>query len=305
MIYAYMKRATSGAMAIMLLLMMMYSSSTLARDVESCTRCHDEASEYPVLNILQTPHASKADSRTGFAAHGCESCHGDGTEHLKPPVEGEKRLPPVTTFRHGAASSVAEQNKACMSCHDDGQRMHWRGSSHDAEDLSCASCHTVHAPRDPILSASDQTGVCVTCHTRQHSESVRPSTHPLHEGLMSCSDCHNPHGSLNPTLLVSSNVNETCYNCHAEKRGPVLWEHAPVSEDCTTCHQPHGSIHEPMLITRGPQLCQQCHLGTHSSAAIGGDAITDGSVFAAGNNCLNCHSQVHGSNHPLGQSLTR
>lgn len=296
--------ANTSAIAFVLLYLLLYSSVSLARDVESCTRCHDETSEYPVLNILQTPHASKADGRTGFAAHGCESCHGDGSRHLEPPAEGEKRVMPTVTFRHGA-SPVAEQNKACMSCHDDGQRMHWRGSSHDAGELSCVSCHTLHVPRDPILSADKQTSVCVTCHAQQHSESLRPSTHPLHEGLMSCSDCHNPHGSLNPSLLARNNVNETCYSCHAEKRGPLLWEHSPVSEDCTSCHQPHGSIHEPMLVTRGPQLCQQCHLGSHSSVAYGGDAITNESVFMTGKNCLNCHAQVHGSNHPLGQNLTR
>ena len=27
----------------------------------------------------------------------------------------------------------------------------------------------------------------------------------------------------------------------AEKRGPFLWEHAPVVENCTNCHTPHGS----------------------------------------------------------------
>ncbi len=42
-------------------------------------------------------------------------------------------------------------------------------------------------------------------------------------------------------------MNETCYTCHADKRGPFLWEHQPVNEDCTNCHTPHGSNITPLL----------------------------------------------------------
>ena len=50
---------------------------------------------------------------------------------------------------------------------------------------------------------------------------------------MACSDCHNPHGAMADFALVGRTLNDTCFTCHAEKRGPYLWEHAPVSEDCS------------------------------------------------------------------------
>ena len=49
---------------------------------------------------------------------------------------------------------------------------------------------------------------------------------PIREGKITCSDCHNPHGSVTEKLIRQASVNEVCYTCHAEKRGPFLWEHA-------------------------------------------------------------------------------
>src|SRR6185295_6019826 len=76
---------------------------------------------------------------------------------------------------------------------------------------------------------------------------------------LSCTDCHNPHGSTAQALLKANSVNETCFTCHADKRGPFLFEHAPVRDSCVNCHTPHGSNHEKLLITARPLLCQQCH----------------------------------------------
>ena len=90
---------------------------------------------------------------------------------------------------------------------------------------------------------------------------------------MACSDCHNPHGSAGPKLLAKNTVNETCYTCHAEKRGPFLWEHQPVNEDCTNCHTPHGSNITPLLKSRPPFLCDECHDGPHNSQAPYGTAV--------------------------------
>jgi DmsE family decaheme c-type cytochrome len=107
---------------------------------------------------------------------------------------------------------------------------------------------------------------------------------------------------------VRQTVNATCEQCHAEQRGPYLWEHAPVSEDCTLCHSPHGSNHPGMLTRRAPLLCQSCHSQFgHPSVAYGPDELISGtpSRFLLAQSCLNCHSQVHGSNHPSGSKLMR
>ncbi len=109
-------------------------------------------------------------------------------------------------------------------------------------------------------------------------------------------------------LLLKPTLNETCYTCHAEKRGPFLWEHAPVAENCTNCHTPHGSIHPTLLVKRAPLLCQQCHSQSgHPSVARTGAGLPGGSPsgFLLAGACINCHSQVHGSNDPSGVKLMR
>ena len=111
-------------------------------------------------------------------------------------------------------------------------------------------------------------------------------------------------------MLVKASVNQTCYGCHAEKRGPLLWEHAPVVEDCTLCHSTHGSVRQALLNKSAPLLCQQCHAPAgHPSVARNGTSLpggaAGGAVFVVAGSCTNCHSQVHGSNHPAGAKLLR
>jgi DmsE family decaheme c-type cytochrome len=121
--------------------------------------------------------------------------------------------------------------------------------------------------------------------------------------------------------LVRNSVNETCYTCHAEKRGPFLWEHSPAVDDCTNCHAPHGSTNPALLKARVPWLCQTCHSGDHGAAINsganlpGGSATTVNGLQALANQspraqtnaraCLNCHVLIHGSNHPAGAKFQR
>jgi DmsE family decaheme c-type cytochrome len=159
-----------------------------------------------------------------------------------------------------------------------------------------------------VLQTATQPEVCYDCHTQQRSQVLKPYAHPIAGGKMDCTSCHAPHGETTNNLLARQTVNDTCFECHAEKRGPFLWEHAPVVEDCGNCHTPHGSNHPGMLTVRGPLLCQSCHSQAgHPSVAYTAGGLADGSPsqFLLGQNCLNCHSQVHGSNHPSGSKLMR
>jgi DmsE family decaheme c-type cytochrome len=189
--------------------------------------------------------------------------------------------------------------------------MAWSASAHENSDTACVSCHKIHASHDPVLATVTQPDVCHTCHLKQRADFHKPSAHPVRFGQMACSECHNPHGSHTTALLTKPTVNQTCYTCHAEKRGPFLWEHAPVAEDCTLCHTPHGSVYPALLKKSPPLLCQQCHspLDTHPSMAHTADELPGGSAgpsgFLLAGSCANCHSQVHGSNHPSGVRLMR
>lgn len=268
-----------------------------------CTRCHDESVSKPILSIYQTKHGVKGDSRTP----GCQACHGTSDTHLK-----NKSAPTDVSFGKNNSDPKA-QDAACLSCHKADKRTHWEGGQHQANDVTCSNCHAMHSPTDKVRSKKTQADVCFTCHKDQRADSRKISHHPIGEGKVVCSDCHNPHGSAGPKLMKKNTVTETCYTCHAEKRGPFLWEHQPATEDCTTCHTPHGSNITPLLKSRTPFLCTECHDGPHNSKvpAAANVAGTQGGLTAvpsenyAGRACLNCHLMVHGSNNPAGALLHR
>jgi DmsE family decaheme c-type cytochrome len=160
-----------------------------------------------------------------------------------------------------------------------------------------------------VLVRITQPQKCFTCHAEQRADSYKFSHHPIREGLVVCADCHNPHGSAGPKLLKEFTVNEVCYTCHMEKRGPLLWEHEPVRENCLTCHTPHGSTQARLLVQRPPYLCQDCHANSgHQAQPMAGQNLAGqiaANVRMMARGCVNCHSQIHGSNSPNGTFFTR
>jgi DmsE family decaheme c-type cytochrome len=214
----------------------------------------------------------------------------------------------MINFGSDAETPVAEQNAICADCHQSQLGVGWHGGMHESADVSCSDCHSVHMAKDPVLDTAQQPQVCFECHRSQKADSLKFSAHPVRFGKMACTDCHVPHGSTSESDLRRNTLNDTCYDCHAEKRGPFLWEHAPVAEDCSLCHRSHGSNHPALLTRRAPLLCQQCHSQAdhpsiaHTSAGLPPQGQ---SSFLGANSCANCHSQVHGSNHPSGAGRTR
>ncbi len=286
------------------------------RGALTCIKCHDQS---PVADILKTPHVVKGDGRTPFGQdnHDCETCHGASPEHIHShPASGEKRESTAVVFKGPNAASVEKRNEMCTNCHENGMRMNWRGSQHQSNDVACVDCHTVHVTKDPVLVKQKQPEKCFTCHAEQRAQSFMYSHHPVREGKVSCGDCHSVHGSPGPKLMKEFTVNQTCYNCHAEKRGPFMWEHQPVREDCISCHTPHGSTEARLMSERMNFMCSACHSGStsaNSGAAFGGHGALSGSQkniaissgLANQRTCLNCHSQVHGSNSANGAYFLR
>lgn len=267
---------------------------------EACAGCHQDKLE----TMHASPHGNIADQRSPFGDKGCETCHGPGTSHFD-----EKGN--CITGMHRFGESVQQRNEVCLGCHSSGNRQHWSSSVHESENMACVSCHSIHK-RNDVIHRESQTEVCFGCHKEIRSQTFRASSHPITENKVICSDCHNPHGSAGPSLLKQFSINENCYSCHAEKRGPFLWEHYPASEDCTLCHRVHGSNHQALLTKPGPMLCQQCHSNITGSGLnhIGRMLDFDNTVpsrnrFIVGRNCTNCHIKIHGSNHPSGRALHR
>ena len=293
-----------------------------------CTRCHDAGDDYPVLSIGRTKHGVVADSRTPT----CTSCHGASETHMNKPADAKERPKPTRTFGGNLArpsasdaamvdryfgvagrqstTPVEERNQACLNCHQGGKRIHWTSGAHANRDVACTSCHQIHTQHDKVRDKVTQSDVCFACHKEQRSQIHRPSRHPIIEGKVACSDCHNPHGTAGEKMLVRDNVNDTCYTCHMEKRGPFVRTHQPVQENCAICHNPHGSTTDNLLKTRAGLLCQQCHEPTQHRGALPGFNAGNSNAsrnvgLTAGRACLNCHTNIHGTNNPANVSNER
>lgn len=260
---------------------------------DTCIDCHEDYGEH-------------VNHRTE-----CETCHGPGEKHVQLMMEDEEDTGTLVSFAGNNMPSAEIRNAICADCHRDGDLMHWQSSAHESDDMACTACHTVHSP-SLVMERTTQAELCFRCHQDVRAQSHQISTHPIQEGKVICSDCHNPHGASGPAELKQMSINDNCFICHAEKRGPFLWEHYPVTEDCSLCHRVHGSNHPALLTRQGPQLCQQCHADIRSEGRAHIRRFYDfdnpdpnRGRAVVGMNCANCHSKVHGSNHPSGVNLLR
>jgi len=274
-----------------------------------CMGCHSvEAAHWE-----RTVHARafRANPRTELEKHTCESCHGPGGKHAENPVSAT-----IVAFTRGSTYAPEAMNAMCLQCHSGGQTLYWIGSTHELRGLGCSDCHNPMAQTSgqSLLREKNANDTCFSCHPAQRADFQKRSHMPLLEGKISCVDCHNPHGSATSPLLRADDVNQLCTGCHAEKRGPFLWEHAPVRESCLNCHKPHGSNHERLLTTALPLLCQECHSPIDNpNFGHPGALVTQQNMATSGapddrlmnRGCLNCHSQIHGSNHPSGPRFHR
>ena len=247
------------------------------------------------------------DKRAPFGPGGlqCEACHGPGARHAR-----SKNPDSINGLKASSSQTAQERNQPCLSCHQAGARIGWHASAHERSGVACGDCHRVHQDRDPVLAKNTEPDVCFACHRQKQADFQKPSTHPVRFGLMGCSACHSAHGSTTVAMLNRPTLNQTCFSCHADKRGPLLWEHAPVTEDCALCHTAHGSLRNALLTKTPPLLCQQCHApADHPSVARSSQSLpggsAGGSIFLVAGGCTNCHSRVHGSNHPAGAKLMR
>jgi DmsE family decaheme c-type cytochrome len=276
---------------------------------EACLACHDDQSR----RFKNTPMGRVfAHPRTADEKHGCESCHGPGQAHVD--AGGGKDTIRVR-FGKESGSSIEEQNAACVVCHSRGNQLFWRGSEHESRGMACVNCHQIKPVKHDALTSEarfnspvggtkslskSEPEVCLQCHQMKKAQLQRSSHMPYREGKVTCSSCHNPHGSANPRQLLQATANENCYSCHGERRGPFAWEHPAVLENCLNCHDAHGSSNPQLLKTRQPRLCNECHVTNRHPTQPQNLNVK---VFNRG--CTNCHSTLHGSNHPSGNMFLR
>ena len=262
---------------------------------EDCKACHEDQAKA----FAQTDHGRRFRADEKYKDASCISCHTGTKEHVE--SSGEKK---PLSIKRGAAA-----NAACLACHaDNPKHVNWSGSPHQLAGVACASCHNPHTqsvatPKTAkaLPGPTEGTKKCLECHGGVRAVLHQRSAHPMNEGKMECASCHDPHGTTGEKLLKFASTNELCYSCHQEKRGPFLWEHSPVREDCLTCHTAHGSNYPQMLQARVTQLCVSCHQqGRHQTTAG-----APKSIWVGNRACLNCHQNIHGSNHPSGPLFQR
>jgi predicted CXXCH cytochrome family protein len=306
---------------------------------ETCAGCHAELA----TSLALSTHGRLKDFELRGTAGRCESCHGLGSKHAE---SADAAL--INSFK---AEAAERSTRACMSCHSDGMAMDWKGSEHAMAGVTCSSCHRVHqsrraagSPLQRSLAGANPVGalrsnapppraslvkpepeLCYDCHRQQRAQMNYSSHHPVREGRMNCSSCHNTHGSQSEHLLRNAESEKAfCANCHPNKQGPFVFEHAAVEEGCNVCHTPHGSVAGALLKQNEPYLCLQCH---EAHFHIGREGVTTAVRQPTGGSsnpngvsgwrqafttkCTQCHSQIHGSDLPSqsttsrGRSLTR
>ena len=310
-----------GGLGLLLLVVLLLSSCTPAKKVaakpeaapapaapkeyvgsDTCKGCHED--QFNKFSHTKMGRLFLKHPRNTLERLACEGCHGPGKAHAD--AGGGKGVGGMISFAKNDKTPVETRNAICLQCHTKGARLFWQGSQHESRDVACTNCHKVMEDVSPKsqLAKGTEIETCGTCHLQKKAQALSRISHmPLREGKMTCTSCHNPHGTLTPTLLKGNSTNETCYSCHAEKRGPFLWTHPPVQENCANCHEPHGSNHENMLRIAKERVCQRCHQAGHPSSPRG-RAVGDLKI-GLGRSCTNCHALIHGSNHPAGAGFER
>ncbi len=253
---------------------------------EACAACHEEVAK----GFASNPHIKMAQMH-GKNGVTCENCHGAGKEH----VDGGGDTTKI--FNPGKATPKEAEAK-CLECHR-GEHSNFERSGHGEANVSCLGCHSVHAgeDREQLLKIA-QPALCFQCHTDVKPQFAMPFHHRVEEGIVKCSDCHDPHGTFGRKgLRASAQQDAVCTKCHTETAGPYVYEHAVVkTEGCVACHTPHGGPN-PRLLNRANinTICLQCHSPSpnYSTGEPIGPAHNQNTQYQS---CTICHTDVHGSN---------
>ena len=196
----------------------------------------------------------------------------------------------------------------CIECHAD-EHKYFQMSEHASvtialsaeeqeEGAQAEGCETCHGPgslhvagrgdKSKIINAESET--CFKCHLDVKGKFALQHHHPVTEGRMTCSSCHDMHGSDVRTTggAMLAGKDDKCFKCHKEVRGPFVFEHEAMREGCSVCHNPHGSINDKLLVAGHTTTCVRCHWED--------EIHHDRYPIAIRRDCIDCHTRVHGSN---------
>jgi hypothetical protein len=146
------------------------------------------------------------------------------------------------------ALTFAQDTGDCMECHGDagmvGDKLVIDALTFDNTahaELGCPACHAMITSNHPDEGQPPSKAHCNECHD-EISQEYRRS---VHAEKAVCSDCHNPHRALGPTVVSGHDMNKQCSACHAH--AAMQTRHAewlPQADlhisalPCITCHSP-------------------------------------------------------------------
>jgi DmsE family decaheme c-type cytochrome len=136
----------------------------------------------------------------------------------------------------------------CTGCHQEKMAAAMLNERHRMleEMVGCVDCHEQHGHSSRSRLGGFKQEMCYKCHTDKQGPFLYEH---LAVRIERCSECHDPHGSVNRHMLLYQNVADLCYSCHVDVPG----FHAPPrfnnESQCTNCHVAiHGSNLHPAFL---------------------------------------------------------
>jgi len=270
---------------------------------ELCAGCHADMTAVLAEKDLHEPfkkgecstcHAPHSASQAGLLvateADLCATCHKDiGSKHKK-----------ITGM----------EDYACSSCHDphrSSKKTRFAATAHEPfASGDCEACHTIEDGQVTLGDDFPPRDLCETCHDDVAARVSGATSHfgtdgMAENGATACLQCHNPHVTEHPAMLVADQ-NTLCRKCHDALPAVGKFEgfmHAPFAKaECTGCHDPHGNSAPHKLVRSSNELCAGCHSAITAETPKGMTAHPAMESLA----CIECHSGHAGSDESL---LTR
>ncbi len=256
-----------------------------------CASCHE--AQWKAIDL--SAHGAKNDAQGSM----CQACHGNAADHLKDPMKAKPDNP------FGKGHTADERTTVCLACHSGNRNLaFWTSGKHQLNEVTCANCHSIHGEKlfpsysglNPVQKSvsinkftttflPNQAEICWQCHQPIRAANFKPSHHPIIEGKVKCSDCHNPHGSVHARLLNESAPN-LCQDCHDWSRHPGTVYGASGAFNCQAGDTARTNVGTPPVSFPN---CPPSQIGQPNPG------VNNRLVSRA---CLNCHSNIHGSNAP-------
>lgn len=267
-------------------------------DAALCLGCHDYGPDSPVHEVQAGSHGIGDNPDEAGGRRGCQDCHGTSAKHARAPTQ----VSPQVSFGPRWTATSAAQDSQCLACHETDQAAHWPDALHMLNNLTCVTCHDIHAEQDKVLFPDQQAQVCTTCHKAQ-----KKGIHGLEDFTdlnPPCTSCHNPHDHESAQGRMLENGSEGCRSCHNLERmersakipDKIKGFHRSMSNPDNTCLDCHEDVaHAPAdsVTNMFPRALSSRRVTLFYPGMADSDWLTrdhpGSQPLRQGRNCQQCH----------------